>query len=75
MAFIEAHPDLTPDPNPLEPVGAPAVLHAPVRHSRPMLSNRASPGNRGLLVDSGCGYEVEVAEEVAEQSVGADAEG
>ncbi|WP_084465640.1 NAD-dependent DNA ligase LigA [Nocardia salmonicida] len=37
-ALIEAHPDLTPDPNPLEQVGAPAVLHAPVRHSRPMLS-------------------------------------
>ncbi|MFE7746610.1 NAD-dependent DNA ligase LigA [Nocardia sp. NPDC057455] len=36
--LIEAHPDLTPDPNPLEQVGAPAVLHAPVRHSRPMLS-------------------------------------
>lgn len=37
-ALIEAHPDLAPDPNPLEQVGAPAVLHAPVRHSRPMLS-------------------------------------
>jgi DNA ligase (NAD+) len=37
-ALIEAHPDLAPDPNPLESVGAPAVLHAPVRHSRPMLS-------------------------------------
>ncbi|MFJ2667763.1 NAD-dependent DNA ligase LigA [Nocardia fluminea] len=37
-ALIEARPDLTPDPNPLEQVGAPAVLHAPVRHSRPMLS-------------------------------------
>ena len=36
--LIDAHPDLTPDPNPLERVGAPAVLHAPVRHSRPMLS-------------------------------------
>ncbi|MFI6866117.1 NAD-dependent DNA ligase LigA [Nocardia sp. NPDC050406] len=36
--LIEAHPDLAPDPNPLEQVGAPAVLHAPVRHSRPMLS-------------------------------------
>ncbi|WP_327117547.1 NAD-dependent DNA ligase LigA [Nocardia sp. NBC_01730] len=36
--LIEAHPDLTPDPNPLEEVGAPAVLHAPIRHSRPMLS-------------------------------------
>ncbi|WP_416562117.1 NAD-dependent DNA ligase LigA [Nocardia testacea] len=37
-ALIEAHPDLAPDPNPLEQVGAPAVLHAPIRHSRPMLS-------------------------------------
>ena len=37
-ALIAEHPDLTPDPNPLEQVGAPAVLHAPVRHSRPMLS-------------------------------------
>jgi DNA ligase (NAD+) len=37
-ALIAEHPDLTPDPNPLERVGAPAVLHAPVRHSRPMLS-------------------------------------
>jgi DNA ligase (NAD+) len=37
-ALITAHPDLAPDPNPLEQVGAPAVLHAPVRHSRPMLS-------------------------------------
>jgi DNA ligase (NAD+) len=36
--LIEAHPDLAPDPNPLERVGAAAVLHAPVRHSRPMLS-------------------------------------
>ncbi len=36
--LIEARPDLTPDPNPLEQVGAPAVLHAPIRHSRPMLS-------------------------------------
>lgn len=36
--LIEATPDLVPDPNPLEQVGAPAVLHAPVRHSRPMLS-------------------------------------
>ena len=31
-------PELAPDPNPLEQVGAPAVLHAPIRHSRPMLS-------------------------------------
>ncbi|MET8431030.1 NAD-dependent DNA ligase LigA [Nocardia sp. NPDC004860] len=36
--LIEAHPDLAPDPNPLAQVGAPAVLHAPIRHSRPMLS-------------------------------------
>lgn len=36
--LVEAHPDLAPDPNPLDQVGAPAVLHAPVRHSRPMLS-------------------------------------
>jgi DNA ligase (NAD+) len=37
-ALIDEHPDLTPDPNPLEQVGATAELHAPVRHSRPMLS-------------------------------------
>lgn len=37
-ALVEQHPELTPDPNPLEQVGAPAVLHAPVRHRRPMLS-------------------------------------
>src|SRR5215213_629011 len=37
-ALLGEHPDLTPDPNPLEQVGAPAVLHAPVRHMRPMLS-------------------------------------
>lgn len=37
-ALIEANPELAPDPNPLDQVGAPAVLHAPVRHSRPMLS-------------------------------------
>jgi DNA ligase (NAD+) len=37
-ALVAEHPELTPDPNPLEQVGAPAVLHAPVRHSRPMLS-------------------------------------
>jgi DNA ligase (NAD+) len=36
--LIEAHPEWTPDPNPLEQVGAPNVLHAPIRHSRPMLS-------------------------------------
>src|SRR4051812_1763498 len=36
--LIDEHPELTPDPNPLEMIGAPAVLHAPVRHDRPMLS-------------------------------------
>ena len=36
--LISEHPDLAPDPNPLEQVGAPSVLHAPIRHSRPMLS-------------------------------------
>jgi DNA ligase (NAD+) len=36
--LIDQHPELTPDPNPLEQVGAPTALHAPVRHSRPMLS-------------------------------------
>ncbi|NUS92620.1 MAG: NAD-dependent DNA ligase LigA, partial [Nocardia sp.] len=37
-ALIRDRPDLAPDPNPLDQVGAPAVLHAPIRHSRPMLS-------------------------------------
>ncbi|TCC24449.1 NAD-dependent DNA ligase LigA [Kribbella sindirgiensis] len=37
-SLVEANPELAPDPNPLEQVGAPAVLHAPIRHSRPMLS-------------------------------------
>jgi DNA ligase (NAD+) len=36
--LLAEHPELTPDPNPLEQVGAPSVLHAPVRHDRPMLS-------------------------------------
>ncbi|MGW6282574.1 NAD-dependent DNA ligase LigA [Kribbella sp. NPDC055071] len=36
--LIGANPELAPDPNPLEQVGAPTILHAPVRHSRPMLS-------------------------------------
>ena len=36
--LLSEHPDLAPDPNPLEQVGAPSVLHAPVRHERPMLS-------------------------------------
>src|SRR5213083_1891033 len=37
-ALVAEHPELAPDPNPLEDIGGPAVLHAPVRHSRPMLS-------------------------------------
>lgn len=36
--LIAANPDLAPVPNPLEQVGGPAALHAPVRHARPMLS-------------------------------------
>jgi DNA ligase (NAD+) len=36
--LIAAHPQHTPEPNPLDSVGAPSVLHAPVRHRRPMLS-------------------------------------
>lgn len=36
--LVAANPQWTPDPNPLERVGGPSVLHAPVRHSRPMLS-------------------------------------
>ena len=36
--LLAEHPELTPDPNPLDEVGAPSTLHAPVRHSRPMLS-------------------------------------
>ena len=36
--LIEASPELAPDPNPLDQVGAPSVLHAPIRHSRAMLS-------------------------------------
>src|ERR687896_907896 len=36
--LLAAHPELTPDPNPLDSVGAPSLLHAPVRHSQPMLS-------------------------------------
>src|SRR4051794_19421068 len=36
--LLSEHPELTPDPNPLEQVGAPSALHAPVRHARPMLS-------------------------------------
>jgi DNA ligase (NAD+) len=37
-ALLAEHPELTPDPNPLEQVGAPSVLHSPVHHDRPMLS-------------------------------------
>ncbi|MET8908905.1 NAD-dependent DNA ligase LigA [Micromonospora sp. NPDC004551] len=36
--LVDAHPEWAPDPNPLDQVGSPAVLHAPIRHSRPMLS-------------------------------------
>ena len=36
--LVAEHPEHVPDPNPLDSVGAPSVLHAPVRHSRPMLS-------------------------------------
>ncbi|MEU9507774.1 NAD-dependent DNA ligase LigA [Micromonospora sp. NPDC048170] len=36
--LVDAKPEWVPDPNPLEQVGAPAVLHTPIRHSRPMLS-------------------------------------
>lgn len=37
-ALVAEHPELAPEDNPLDHVGAPSVLHAPVRHSRPMLS-------------------------------------
>jgi DNA ligase (NAD+) len=37
-ALIEANPELAPEPHPLEQVGASSVLHAPIRHSWPMLS-------------------------------------
>src|SRR3989442_554391 len=36
--LMEATPELAPAPTPVDQVGAPAVLHAPIRHSRPMLS-------------------------------------
>ncbi|HEX7304055.1 NAD-dependent DNA ligase LigA [Lentzea sp.] len=36
--LVAEHPELAPEDNPLDHVGAPSVLHAPVRHSRPMLS-------------------------------------
>jgi DNA ligase (NAD+) len=37
-ALVAEHPDLAPADNPLEKVGAPSVLHDPVRHATPMLS-------------------------------------
>src|ERR1700712_3063663 len=40
--LIEKHPDLAPVDNPLETVGAPSVLHDPVRHATPMLSLQKS---------------------------------
>src|SRR4051812_9966893 len=47
-ALLAEHPELTPDPNPLEQVGAPSVLHAPVRHERPMLSlDKATSAEQG----------------------------
>jgi DNA ligase (NAD+) len=51
--LIAEHPELTPDPNPLESVGAPTVLHAPVRHSRPMLSleKASTPEQVGAFFD------------------------
>ena len=33
--LVAKHPKLAPKDNPLDHVGAPSVLHAPVRHSRP----------------------------------------
>jgi DNA ligase (NAD+) len=41
-ALVEAHPELAPADNPLETVGAPSVLHDPVRHATPMLSLQKS---------------------------------
>ena len=51
--LVAEHPGLAPDPNPLESVGAPAALHAPVRHSRPMLSleKAASPEQVAAFFD------------------------
>src|ERR687884_1695162 len=34
-ALLREHPDLAPDPNPLEQVGAPAVPPPPLRHHPP----------------------------------------
>lgn len=51
--LLAEHPELTPDPNPLESVGAPSVLHEPVRHSRPMLSleKASTPEQLGAFFD------------------------
>ena len=61
-ALIEANPELAPDPNPLEQVGAPSVLHAPVRHSRPMLSleKATKPEQVGAFFDRFLGQPVAV---------------
>jgi DNA ligase (NAD+) len=37
-ALVGEHPELAPADNPLDQVGAPSVLHDPVRHRTPMLS-------------------------------------
>ena len=52
-SLIAEHPGLAPDPNPLEQVGAPGALHAPVRHSRPMLSleKASTPEQVGAFFD------------------------
>jgi DNA ligase (NAD+) len=61
-ALVEAHPELAPDPNPLDRVGAPSVLHAPVRHSRPMLSleKASSPEQVAAFFDRFAGQPVVV---------------
>jgi DNA ligase (NAD+) len=61
-SLIAEHPGFTPDPNPLERVGAPGVLHAPVRHSRPMLSleKATTPGQVEAFFDNFPGQPVVV---------------
>src|ERR671935_1157237 len=61
-ALLAAHPDLAPDPNPLETVGGPAVLHEPVRHSRPMLSleKASTPEQLAAFFDRFPGQSVDV---------------
>lgn len=51
--LLAEHPELTPDPSPLESVGAPSALHEPVRHSRPMLSleKASTPEQLGAFFD------------------------